>query len=184
MPPRNSSRGAHTSVKALKPSAGKMANVDASTPPPPVSVQPTPRATRISPRKRELPANMPAVQISDLAPSPVPSCPLSFGTINVDDDVDVDSEEVDMSLKKQRPAVCRVVLPAEGDNHPAPHISFGTMDTLVEEGEVAVQDDDTVLEVTPHTLSKLLGSKCRSTVKASKVSLSVRDRRQANPAKW
>ncbi|KAF4583837.1 hypothetical protein EYR40_002332 [Pleurotus pulmonarius] len=215
MPPRNSSRGARTSVKARKPSAGKVASVDASTPPPssaPASVPPTPRAARISPRKRELPADAPAVQISDLAPSPAPSRRLSFGTIDVDDDVDIDSEEVDASPKKQRHAIGGVVSSAEGGDHPAPSLSFGTVDALVEEGEVAspspkrgrrsarkvVRDDEVALEATPHTPSKPLGSKHRhesltptltpspsppSTVKASKASLSAKDRKQANPAK-
>ncbi|KAF9491184.1 hypothetical protein BDN71DRAFT_1453383, partial [Pleurotus eryngii] len=176
MPPRNSSRGARTSVKARKPSASKVASVDASTPPPssaPASVPPTPWAARISPRK---------------------------------------SEEVDMSPKKQHHAIGGVVSSGEGGDHPAPSLSFGTMNTLVEEGEVVllspkrerhsarkvVQDDEVALEVTPHTLSKPLGLKRRhgsltptltsspsplSTVKASKASLSARDRKQANPAK-
>lgn len=110
-----------------------------------------------------------------MSPPITPSRRLSFGTTDVDEDIDVDSEEVDASPKKQRPVIRRLALPAEGDERPAPCVSFGTVDDLVADVEVvspspkrgrvsprkAIQGDGAALDVAPRTPSKLVGSKRR-----------------------
>ncbi|KAF9487125.1 hypothetical protein BDN71DRAFT_1514273 [Pleurotus eryngii] len=167
MPPRTSSR-ARTSVRSRK-SSGKVTDSDSVQVTPPTSpavvlVPPTPRTVRISPRKRETPANSPAVQMRAPPPTPVVSRRLSFGTI---EDVVVYASQSSSSPRK---------LSAR-----APKVAS------------AVTEKEEVVSVTPVKNGKRKhesppsSPSPASTVKASKwVVLSPKDlkeRRQANPAK-
>ncbi|KAF7426535.1 hypothetical protein PC9H_008904 [Pleurotus ostreatus] len=148
------------------------------------SVPPTPRAVRVSPKKREAPSELPAVAISsNLAPSSVLSRRLSFGT------VDVDAEVVVSPKKAHRPVATR------GEAEASPEVEASTPSKRAgfkRRCAARVPHPNSLpLPLPPmrpaSTSPFFLLTLPRSTIKASKQSLSsanaARDRRRANPAK-
>ncbi|KDQ25053.1 hypothetical protein PLEOSDRAFT_160920 [Pleurotus ostreatus PC15] len=168
MPPRASTR-----ARARKLS-GKAADSDSVQVTPPTSpaiasVPPTPCVTRISPKKREAPADSPAVQMRAPPPTPAISRRLSFGTI--EDDV-VDSPPLEARG------------PQSSSSPRKPSARVPKVASAVAEEEIVatpVKNAKRKHESSPPSPSPA------STVKASKkVALGpeeLKRRRQANPAK-
>ncbi|KAF9492977.1 hypothetical protein BDN71DRAFT_1591344 [Pleurotus eryngii] len=121
MPPRTASR-ARTSVRSHK-SSGKVADGDG------VQVTPLCLLLRVSPRKRESPADAPAVQMRAPLPTPVILRRLSFGTIE--------------SKGALAAAESTVVTPVKKGKHKSPPPSPSPASTIKASKKVVVRPDET-----------------------------------------
>ncbi|KAF9492893.1 hypothetical protein BDN71DRAFT_1509001 [Pleurotus eryngii] len=174
MAPRTSSRDRMT-IRSRKASAGKPDNgsgdVQAMPPTSPISIPPTPRATQISPHKRELPTDAPAVQMSNPMPPPAIPRRLSFGSV---DEVEVikESQLVNVSAT------------------PDEEVSFGECEPVL--ADLDMEDQAAVTQVKKGvgkhkhespTPSPSPASTVKALKRPSAVALKAKGRIQASPAK-